>query len=177
MSNHVNRFYAAASVLAGHGYIKQRLVKAYEENLAAIEDEELPIIVKQSFADLRHIMSRVAPVKTEGPIRASVRKMSVEEVDDCAHKIIDLYTDMIRYRDNAREPMDSATSSAPASCGGRRSDRSASSTGTSSTGERIGSTSPAASRTARRCRDRSSGTSRPASCSSAWDMPSDSAIH
>ena len=105
MSNHVNRFYAAVSVLAGHGHIKQRLVKAYEENLAVIKDDDLPIAVKQSFADLRHMMSRVDPLKGEGPIRASVRKMSVEEVDECAHKIIDLYGDMIRYSDNAREPL------------------------------------------------------------------------
>ncbi len=106
MSNHVNRFYAAVSVLAGHGYIKQRLVKAYEENLAVIEVEDLPIALKQSFADLRHMMSRVDPLKKEeGPIRASVRKMSVEEADECAHKIIDLYRDMIRYSDSAQEPL------------------------------------------------------------------------
>jgi len=105
MSNHVNRFYAAVSVLAGHGYIKQRLVKAYEENLAVIEVEDLPIALKQSFADLRHMMSRVDPVKAEGRIRASVRKMSVKEADECAHKIIDLYRDMIRYSDNAQEPL------------------------------------------------------------------------
>ncbi len=105
MSNHVNRFYAAVLVLAGHGYIKQRLVKAYEENLAVIKDEELPIAVKQSFADLKHMMSRVDPVRREGPIRASVRKMSVEEADECAHKIIDLYRDMIRYSDNAQQPL------------------------------------------------------------------------
>ncbi len=105
MSNHVNRFYAAVSVLAGHGRLKQRLVKAYEENLAVIEDEDLPIAVKQSFADLRHMMSRVDPVvKREGRIRASVRKMSVGEADECAHKMIDLYRDMIRYSDNAQEP-------------------------------------------------------------------------
>ncbi len=105
MSNHVNRFYTAVSVLAGHGRIKQRLVKAYEENLAVIEDEDLPIAVKQSFADLRHMMSRVDPVvKREGRIRASVRKMSVGEADECAHKMIDLYGDMIRYSDNAQEP-------------------------------------------------------------------------
>ena len=105
MSNHVNRFYAAVSVLAGHGRIKQRLVKAYEENLAVIEDEDLPIAVKQSFADLRHMMSRVDPVmKREGRIRASVRKMSAAEADECAHKMIDLYRDMIRYSDNAQEP-------------------------------------------------------------------------
>ncbi len=46
MYNHVNRFYAAVSVLAAHGHIEQRLVKAYEENLAVIEDEDLPIAVK-----------------------------------------------------------------------------------------------------------------------------------
>ncbi len=106
MSNHVNRFYAAVSVLAGHGRIKQRLVKAYEENLAVIEDEDLPIAVKQSFADLRHMMNRVdSVVKREGRIYASVRKMSVEEADECAHKIIDLYADMIRYSDNAQESL------------------------------------------------------------------------
>ncbi len=105
MSDHVNRFYTAVSVLAGHGRIKQRLVKAYEENLAVIEDEDLPIAVKQSFADLRHMMSRVDPVKREGRIRASVRKMSVGEADECAHKMIDLYRDMIRYSDNAQQPL------------------------------------------------------------------------
>ena len=106
MSNHANRFYAAVSVLAGHGHIKQRLVKAYEENLAVIDDEDLPLAVKQSFEDLRHMMSRVDSVaKREGRICASVRKMSVEEADECAHKIIDLYADMIRYSDNAQEPL------------------------------------------------------------------------
>ncbi len=104
MPNHVNRFYAAVSVLAGHGRIRQRLVKAYEENLAVIEDEDLPDAVKQSFADLRHMMSAVEPVvKREGRICASVRKMSVAEADECAHKMIDLYRDMIRYSDNAQE--------------------------------------------------------------------------
>ncbi len=106
MSNHVNRFYAAVSVLGGHGRIKQRLVKAYEENLAVIEDEDLPSAVRQSFADLRHMMSVVDQVmKWEGRIRASVRKMSAAEADECAHKMIDLYGDMIRYSDNAQEPL------------------------------------------------------------------------
>jgi len=31
--------------------------------------------------------------------------MSVAEADDCAHKMIDLYGDMIRYSDNAQEPL------------------------------------------------------------------------
>ncbi len=115
MSDHVNRFYAALLVLAGHGRIKQRLVKAYEENLAIIEDEDLPIAVKQSFADLRQMMSRVDPViKREGRIRASVRKMSAADADECAHKMIDLYGDMIRYSDNAQQPLSMQIGDQPA---------------------------------------------------------------
>jgi hypothetical protein len=51
------------------------------------------------------MMSRVDPVKAEGRIRASVRKMSVEEADECAHKMIDLYRDIVQYRDNGQEPL------------------------------------------------------------------------
>ena len=52
MSYHEDRFYAAVSVLAGHGNKKQRLIKAYEDNLGAISEDELPIAVKQTFSDL-----------------------------------------------------------------------------------------------------------------------------
>lgn len=103
MSNHISRFYSAVSVLAGHGHIKQRLIEAFEENLADIDDAELPAGVIQSFAELRRMMSRVDPLNGEGPICASVRKMSVEEADKCAHKMIDLYGDMIRYSDDVQE--------------------------------------------------------------------------
>ncbi len=51
------------------------------------------------------MMSRVEPLKGEGPIRAWVRTMSIEEADECAHKIIDLYRDMIRYSDNDQQPL------------------------------------------------------------------------
>lgn len=105
MSNHLNRFYAAVSALAGHGNIKQRLIVAFEDHLANIESDEIPIAVKQSFADLRKMMSGVEPLNGEGRIRASVRKMSVIEADDCAQKMIDLYTDMIRYEDQAQESL------------------------------------------------------------------------
>ena len=42
MSYHVDRFFAAVSVLAGHGHIKQRLIKAYEDHLDEISEDELP---------------------------------------------------------------------------------------------------------------------------------------
>ena len=96
MSNHIKKFYNAVSALASHGHIKQRLIKAYEDNLAHIEYETLPAEVRQSFADLSRLMNTVEPLNGEGPIFASVRKMSIDQADDCAQRIIDLYSDMIR---------------------------------------------------------------------------------
>jgi len=53
MTNYVGHFHAALTVLAGSGHIKQRLIKAYENSLAAINEDELPIASKQLFADVR----------------------------------------------------------------------------------------------------------------------------
>jgi len=102
MSNHVNRFYSAVSVLAGHGHIKQRLIQAYEDNLAHIDDNTIPITVRESFAKLSCLMNHVEPLNGEGPICASVRKMSIDEADECARKIIDLYGDMLRFDINSQ---------------------------------------------------------------------------
>ncbi len=99
MPNYADHFYTAVSVLCGHGNIKQRLVTAYLDNLDPIEEDELPIAVKQSFTDLRTLLSRVAPLNGEGTIRASVRKMSMTEADECAQMIVDLYGQMLRYAD------------------------------------------------------------------------------
>jgi hypothetical protein len=102
MSYHVDRFYAAVSVLAGHGHIKQRLIRAYEDNLGAISEDELPIAVKQTFSDLKHQMNRVTPLNGEGPICASVRKMSVDEAADCAVSVVALYGEVTRLGDNGQ---------------------------------------------------------------------------
>jgi len=100
MTDHLDRFHAALTVLAGHGHIKQRLIKAYEENLEEIHEEELPVAMKQSFADLRLEMHRVTPNNGEGPICASVRKMSLDEASKCAGRIVTLYGEIARQRDD-----------------------------------------------------------------------------
>jgi len=100
MTDHLDRFHAALTVLAGHGHIKQRLIKAYEENLVEIHEDELPIAMKQSFADLRAEMHRVTPLNGEGPICASVRKMSLTEASECAARIVTLYGEIARWRDD-----------------------------------------------------------------------------
>jgi len=97
MSNHVDRFYAAVSVIVSHGNIKQRLVAAFEENLASIEDPELPAQVREKFSQLRRLMTGVEPLNGEGHIRATVRKMSTAEADECAHRMLDIFAELSRY--------------------------------------------------------------------------------
>lgn len=105
MTDHVDRFRAAVKVLAGHGHIKQRLMKAYEENLVEIQEDELPVALKQDFADLKASMYRVSPSNGEGPICASVRKMSVEEASDYAKTVVELFAAIARQPDAAQDAM------------------------------------------------------------------------
>lgn len=99
MTNPFDRLHAALTVLAGHGHVKQRLTRAYEDNLVDIDEDELPIAMKQPFADLRRLMHQVAPLKGESPICASVRKMSLEEASECAAQIVSLFGEVSRLRD------------------------------------------------------------------------------
>lgn len=105
MSRHEGLFFAAVSALVAHGNIKHRLVDAFETNLQGIENGDLPASMQESFAELCERMSRVAPLNGEGPIRASVRKMSVEEAEECAALVVKLYGEMARHGDDAQEPL------------------------------------------------------------------------
>jgi hypothetical protein len=105
MTYHVDRLYAAVSVLAGDGHIKQRLMKAYQEYLDDIAAHELPKSMQGTFASLKSRMSEVAPLNGEGRICATVRKMSVHEASDCAASVVSLYGDILRQADYASDPI------------------------------------------------------------------------
>lgn len=100
MANLVDRFYAAMTVLAGHGHIKQRLIEAYQGHLADTDEEDLPLAMRERFIDLNARMHAVAPLNGEGPICASVRKMSRAEAAGCAHEIVALHADLVRQADD-----------------------------------------------------------------------------
>jgi len=110
MTDHLDRFHAALTVLAGHGHIKQRLIRAFDEFLVDIHEDELPIAMKQSFADLRNDMHRVAPLNGEGPICASVRKMSLTEASEIAARIVTLYGEIARLREDLQNDLPLAES-------------------------------------------------------------------
>jgi hypothetical protein len=103
MSNHVDSLFAAVSALAGHGNIKQRLMLAYEDHVASMDGEDLPLSLAQALSELRCRMTRVEPLNGEGSVCASVRKMSVDEACECAALVVRLYGDIIRYGDDTQE--------------------------------------------------------------------------
>ena len=92
----VERLEAAVKVLAGDGHIKQRLVRAFQDNLADIDDDELPIFLTEPFTELRMKLKSVKPLNGEGAVRASVRKMSGTEAGECGKLIVALYTQALR---------------------------------------------------------------------------------
>jgi hypothetical protein len=105
MTYHVDRFYAAVSVLAGDGHIKQRLIRAYQDYLDDIVEGDLPRELKLAFRELRSTLNSVAPLGSEGTVCASVRKMSASEACECAVKIVDLYSEMIRQAETLQDPI------------------------------------------------------------------------
>jgi len=106
MSHQEERFYAAVSMLAAHGRVKQRLIRAYEDHLTRIEESELPIPAQERFAELRRQMYSVAPANGESPVCASVRKMSKIQADGCALAIVELFRDVLRFGSGeSRAPM------------------------------------------------------------------------
>ena len=102
MSHHVDRLQAALTVLAGHGHIKQRLTKAYEDHLAEIDEEDLPISLRPEYAELRQTMHRVSPHNGESHVLASVRKMSVHEASECASRIVGLFAQVATLGDDVQ---------------------------------------------------------------------------
>lgn len=107
MSDHVDQFITAVSVMAANGHVKDRLVKAYEENLREIVEGDLPPSARKRFDELRRLMENVAPLNGEGAIRATVRKMSVHDTARAARLMVELLADVVRNTDGrqARLPL------------------------------------------------------------------------
>ena len=105
MSNHVDRFLTAVTVMTGTGHIKQRLIQAYEDNLQGIACDDLPVPARQPYADLRAMLQTVAPLHGEGAIRATVRKMSENDAARCGHLMVELLAEVIRLSDSGQRGM------------------------------------------------------------------------
>jgi hypothetical protein len=71
--------------------LKQRLVCAYRRHLISINPDDLPADVRDSFRQVMKSLQGVAPQPGENPVVASVRKMSVQEAEECAGSVVEIF--------------------------------------------------------------------------------------
>jgi hypothetical protein len=86
-----NMFDGAMRVLVGAGPIKQRLIEAWRNHLATLQERDVPETLRPRLATLRHAMSVARPTGGLSAAEASVRKMSDKEAADHAIRILEIY--------------------------------------------------------------------------------------
>jgi hypothetical protein len=88
--------HAATLELAKSTPIKQRLENAFSKHLRHIEPGQLPAALRCEFHDLMRGLEAVPPMPGESPVHATVRKMSAEDADLYATRIVVLFGEVAR---------------------------------------------------------------------------------
>jgi hypothetical protein len=104
MAHLTDRFAEAVRTLVGDGPIKQRLSRAYSEQLATLDNAELPAALRNEFSGLHAALNRVAPFGKESRVRATVQKMSAGEASGHAETIVRLFMGLLSHTERA-EPL------------------------------------------------------------------------
>ena len=99
MSRVHDRLESATLLLARAGAIKDRLNGAWRQCLANIEPEDLPRELRLQFLELGQAMQRERPLRGEDAVRATIRKMSNEEAECQAAKIVRMFCRMTRQQE------------------------------------------------------------------------------
>jgi hypothetical protein len=104
MSNVWENFFSATAMLASAGPIKQRLLEAYRQHLAVLDQEQLPKEIREEFSSLTTCMSAVRPMRGETALQATVRKMSDAEAGLKAGQIVNMLGTIARSQHQQRVP-------------------------------------------------------------------------
>ena len=83
--------HAATLELTKSTPIKQRLAVAFSKHLKKIDGSELPLSLQEQLVAIVKELESVQPLPGESAVQATVRKMSANEADRCAARIVDLY--------------------------------------------------------------------------------------
>jgi hypothetical protein len=92
-------FYRAVNELASAAPLKQRLISAYSKYLQDISPDELPAPIRSSFLKMSGQLTCVAPLRGETAVCATVRKMSNDEAETAAQRIVQLLADLAAHRE------------------------------------------------------------------------------
>jgi hypothetical protein len=83
------KFQSATVCLARSGGIKERLTDAYRNYLALVAEDDLPKEMREDFRAFGRALTRERPLlRGEDAFRATVRKMSNDEADQIATRVV-----------------------------------------------------------------------------------------
>ena len=88
------RLHAALLELVKSNSIKHRLAAAFSAHLKDLDPAELPAELREQFCSLAAELESVRPLPGESAVQATVRKMSCDQADRCASRIVDLYREI-----------------------------------------------------------------------------------
>jgi len=104
---------SAAVSLARSGAIKDRLAEAYRNHLALVNVEELPAALREEFRACHDTLTREHPLRGEDAVRATVRKMSNQEADEVAERVVRLFAALVREAVREEQPVEHAALATP----------------------------------------------------------------
>jgi macrodomain Ter protein organizer (MatP/YcbG family) len=87
-------FHRAVHELASSEPIKQRVTNAFSKHLQHMSVENLPAEIHSAYLELSSQLTRVKPLRGETAVWATVRKMSNEEAEAVARRIVQLLGDL-----------------------------------------------------------------------------------
>ena len=91
-------FHKATLELAKSAALKQRLTDAFSRHLQDMPASEMPGELRGDFESLCKRMTQVSPMRGETAVAATVRKMSLDEADACAARIVALLDALHRVK-------------------------------------------------------------------------------
>jgi hypothetical protein len=91
-----SELHAATLELTKGTSLKQRLTSAYSKHLQHIDAGTLPSDLRQEFTELIGGLESVRPLPGESAVQATVRKMSGDEADLYAARIVELFGNLAR---------------------------------------------------------------------------------
>jgi hypothetical protein len=99
MTRIYDRLEAATLLLTRSGAIKDRLSDAWRQTLANLEPDDLPRELRPPFVELSTSIQRERPLRGEDAVRATIRKMSNEEAERHAARIVQMFSRMKRQQE------------------------------------------------------------------------------
>jgi hypothetical protein len=92
------KLHAATLELTKGTSLKPRLAAAFSKHLRDLDAADLPIELRAEFTQLARSLESVTPLPGETAVQATVRKMSADEADCFATRIVELFGEVARLQ-------------------------------------------------------------------------------